>query len=1391
MEENNKTGQKFRWFRWVLGIAAILAALHIGVIVWLQTESGLQSLKRLIIRTIEQNVDATFRIAEIRGNPMGDLEFIDVELRPETTQSPLLSMDRMNVSFRLIPLLTGKIWISSMEISGARINLAKTPENKWNVENLFSPDRDSPGNGNGFFTIDIRQMVITDAKGTLIRRDKHQEEIRHTVSLACRAAVTIGRETSVRLSHLAFAIDNPHVVVTDSAGRLRFDPDAGRLDLVNVKLVGEKSRVTIDGVLRVFEESPFMDMHLLVEALSLPEMGRAVQLEFGDAGMVTGELHFAGTLEDLDWRAALQLEKSRFQGEGTMGIDDRRHVSLDASGRLSDVDPAVVPLPVFKRLAGNLNAKVRVAGRYQGESGFFGAAAVDLEPSRIAGYDITAASLHVAAQGPDLSLEIQRLDTPYGRGQGRAVVQGIIPRDQEKRINLSVTAHDVNPGPLFSRHDIESAIGLSLQAGFVLPADLDIADAGGYAHIRMLPSSVMDFHIVRGELEASWSGDQVRVDKFSVLGDIGEITASGAGSWRDLFYHGVAAADVPDLGAAAPFIQKYFQVADLSGSAAVEADFSGTADAWDVEAEIRTTDIALNQVSAENLHTKCHWRGGRKEFIFSADVGGEELRYNDIRISGLKLSSLWSPDTVDVDLTVNAASGEELVISGGIHDWTGPVRKICLEHMAFTSDALPALASESPSQIVISEDRVVIESVKLVSKEASFQGGGAFGLSRSGPVSAEMSLENLDLKMIRGFVKGGEAFDGNVTAHMTMTGFAEEPELVFSAAFSEGRYKGLALSELHIQSTYRDNRMDVEASFSGPERKLADVRGALGCRLSLYPFAVSVEPETLAISMAAEDLSVVDLAPYWPLAGSMGGRISGYVNISGDADGPVLDASLVCSEMVYRDFRLSGIEMSAVYQADTLQILAAGFMDERKVFDISGAVPIRMTLLPVSVAPGPNPMLVAVHVHDFDISGIDGLTRHPEYEISGKVQLSAEVGGSITDPLVMGKLSLTEGSLYLKYQRLLYQRLSMDLEFDSDMITIAEIQAVGDDGGILSLKGTVQYDEFQPSAFDISAVGSNMRIPFYPGLSGRMSPDLRLQGTWDAPVVSGDIRIPKGQVNLEVLFSRQPSEIKVIEPVAHDNGVFAIPDQEPPALAFLDPLRANITITVPGNVWLRGEDESIEIRGQVNVEKEPDRSFVVYGPLSAVRGTYRFRGKLFKITSGEVNFIGQDDIDPPLDIQAETRIGDVRIIIYLSGTYERLNMRFDSDPPMDEVDIISYLIFGRPQTSLTEGESFRAAEAALAITGQIAADELREILGDRFRIDYINISAGSGGFQHGSLSMGKYLTPRVFVIYRHTFTSEEPRQVEVYYEINRHFSMETQVNDEETLAVDLIWKYEW
>lgn len=1370
---------------------SVLLVFYAGVFAWLQTDSARQIFLRLVISAVENNFEATCRIESISGKITKDLELRGIVLQPESGGSPLLTADRMRISMVLFPLLSKTIWIPVLEITGVRVNLEKVNDQKWNYQTLLPDHRPQKRSWADLFTIDIRQIIISDASISIRPQAQTPDTPERTAIFECRASLSAGRQISVDIKQLAFQMDDPHVVLTNGAGRVRFDTDTGEIEIQHARLSGEQSTIEFDGRVMTAGKMSFTDLRSTRMAISLPEIGRALGYGIADTGIVTGEIAVTGMFDDLNFRAALELGTSQLQAEGVIGIDDRWAVALDITGRLKNVDPTVIPVPGFDDFVGNVNAEVAVNGQYFHEDGFSGNVDIDLGPSRLAGYDIGNASVRSVVRGADLLVEQFYIDTPYGRAEGRAEGWGILSTDIDRRVDLTLTAGNVNPARFFNKDDISGDINFILRSEITLPGGGAFNRTSGRIHVRFLPSTIMDFDVHDGNIEASWLEDQITLDRFALEGNAGTLTASGNGAVRDLSYRGTVTATLLDLKTMAPIIRQYTDDHGLSGSAAVKAVLEGRGMMADVIAEIRAADVMFRDISAAGLDIDGHWQGVLEDFTLSAVLHGWDVRYDEVRISSLDMTSLWSSTAADIDLTINAASGEALAMSAGVHDWMGPVREIRLNRVMFTSDGLPPLVSEHPVQITISADSAVIESLKLISSKASLEAGGTFGFARPNKLSAEFMLQNLDLQMILGFFEGGHKVEGSVNAHLALSGFADDPVVNLSASIDEGKYKDFRISEARIRSTYQSDKAHMEISVFGSGGKLMDAYGSVSCRLALYPFGFSFGPESVVLSVTVDDLPVSDLAAFWDTAGDMSGRISGHINLSGWTDQPVIDASAALSDFTYRKFHLSNAMMTGAYQDENMRFQATGFMGERKVADIGGSVPMRLSLSPFTYEPRPDGMRVAVAVDDFDISVIDDMIRHPEYGISGIVQLAAEVGGTVNRPLVKGRLALREGSLRIKPQRLFYSRLEADLKFGPDTIEIEEILIAEDAGGHLSLKGVIHHDQFVPGVFDIRAVGTDIQIPFHAGVSGGMSPDLRFEGTWDAPVVKGDVRISRGRVNLDVLFSRQPSEIKVIQPMADDNGVFRISDETPSALAFVEPLRADVTITVPGNVWLRGKDESIEIRGKVHVEKEPGRPFIVHGPLSAVRGTYQFRGKLFKITRGELNFIGQEIIDPPLDIQAETRIGDVLIIIHLTGTYEKQTIRFDSIPPMDEVDIISYLIFGRPQTALTEGESFRAGEAALALTGQIAADELRDILGDRFHIDYINISAGSGGFQHGSLSMGKYLTPRVFVIYRQTFSSEDPQQVEVYYEIDRNFSLETQINDEKTLAVDLIWKYEF
>jgi translocation and assembly module TamB len=184
-------------------------------------------------------------------------------------------------------------------------------------------------------------------------------------------------------------------------------------------------------------------------------------------------------------------------------------------------------------------------------------------------------------------------------------------------------------------------------------------------------------------------------------------------------------------------------------------------------------------------------------------------------------------------------------------------------------------------------------------------------------------------------------------------------------------------------------------------------------------------------------------------------------------------------------------------------------------------------------------------------------------------------------------------------------------------------------------------------------------------------------------------------------------------------------------------------------------------------------------------------GKNFRLTKGGVEFVGLKEINPNLNIEAQTRIKSATIIVMLHGTAREIAIDLSSDPAMEESDIISYLVFGRPSDNLSGNRAFNVEKAALGYTGGLLAAELRNLLGDVFFIDSFAIDAGDSENGIGSVTLGKYITPEIFISHRQGLSENEPSYEEITYELTSEIKLETQIGREKTSSADLMWEFDF
>jgi len=127
-----------------------------------------------------------------------------------------------------------------------------------------------------------------------------------------------------------------------------------------------------------------------------------------------------------------------------------------------------------------------------------------------------------------------------------------------------------------------------------------------------------------------------------------------------------------------------------------------------------------------------------------------------------------------------------------------------------------------------------------------------------------------------------------------------------------------------------------------------------------------------------------------------------------------------------------------------------------------------------------------------------------------------------------------------------------------------------------------------------------------------------------------------------------------------------------------------------------------------------------------------------------------------------------------------------SEPPLSQDDIISYLVFGRATEDLNQRESAGLQGEAFALLGRVVATQVMGVFGEKLPVDTIQIRASEQGTS--SLEFGKYVTRDVFVSFGKEFGLEGSEQLRVEYYLYSNLTLETEIRSDERSGVDLIWK---
>jgi len=589
---------------------------------------------------------------------------------------------------------------------------------------------------------------------------------------------------------------------------------------------------------------------------------------------------------------------------------------------------------------------------------------------------------------------------------------------------------------------------------------------------------------------------------------------------------------------------------------------------------------------------------------------------------------------------------------------------------------------------------------------------------------------------------------------------------------------------------YGKDRIEVEnvQLVSGDQRLTADgVIGGLDSTLRVH----------------ADNVDVAQLDTLLLGDGRLAGRFTGDAQISGSTRAPNVSSTFTLSQGAFRTFKFEsfagtvdytrgGVAMDVrLQQTPTAWITAKGIApltlfqptpfgeqvhDENRA---GGAVDVQIASSPI------------------DLGIVQGFTPYVT-NVAGTLQANVRVTGSGYDPHADGAIEIRGGAFAIPELGTRYTGLDTRIDLKPDVVTVQEFKVLDGHGHPMTIGGTLAVHELSVGAVNISVQSNDFEAMNSNLAKLILDTQLKLTGDLRQPRLEGTVSVETASIDVARLLEEttaNPYSIDETEDVLVGadeaaRAVQATPATPPPARAprpepsLFSALDLDVTLEVPDNMVLRGNgvrpanapidigDISVTVGGQVRVFKAPGGEVRLLGDVDTVRGNYNFQGRRFEILrDGHIRFAGTDELNPTLNIRARRIISGVETFVRVDGTLKQPELSFSSNPPLDQADILSLIVFNQPINELGEGQQASLTERAAALAGGYLATGLSRSISNALQLDEFEIQAGEQGFGP-TLSVGQQVGEHFFFRVRQGFGDAQATELILEYQLEDHLRVQ-------------------
>jgi translocation and assembly module TamB len=636
----------------------------------------------------------------------------------------------------------------------------------------------------------------------------------------------------------------------------------------------------------------------------------------------------------------------------------------------------------------------------------------------------------------------------------------------------------------------------------------------------------------------------------------------------------------------------------------------------------------------------------------------------------------------------------------------------------------------------------------------------------NGDLKFNLSSTNVRLEQIKRAQPKGRSLTGELVFKMSGNGVVRKGDFDLGSLNSEASIRGLALEGTPLGSVSlvahtRERVLDLKA-----EGTLRGSRFSGGGEWRLegdYPGRgeINFTPITFgALQRVAEAVGEDRELPFQ-------GRMEGRVVITG----PLKDVDKLRADITLPKIELSPAPNTRFRAGAQMQDLTLRNIEPVSLMATTKSVTInnaKFTARNTNIEASGKVAFDAQSPWDAQLKGDVNLAIlqlfNPDLLAQGSAVLNANVRGALNDPQVTGRLELRDASLYLGDLTTGVDHAEGVVTFDRNRATIQRLTAeVG--GGRVAFGGFIGFNTGL-LVYRVQASADAVRIRYPEGVSMTLNAQLDLTGTSDNSLVSGTIAVmragftPKADLGGLLAQSVKPVTVPTAPNEYLRNIQFDVRIESGPSLQFQTSLTRDLQ--AEADLRLRGNAARPALIGNVSVNE----------------GEVNVFGNKYQINRGEIRFLNPTRIEPVFDVDLETKARGITVNISFTGSLNRLNLTYRSDPPLQTSEIIALLAVGRdPMTNAGLASGQIAQGSALQAGGNVLGQALTAPLTSRvqrfFGVSRLKIDPQLTGVENipqARLTLEQQVSRDVTLTYITNLTRTQQQIVRIQWDINRQWS---------------------